>query len=158
MESSASTSTSQKRVPRNWMEALHRKFSVIYMEKFTRFFDEPDVTEDWLNTWGEALSDMTGEEIKYGLSIVATNHPWPPTMGEFNACCKAAPKPYVPSLPSPKVQRSEHSEKCMERIRALMENPRKAGIWWKQQVRDQVSLGMRVSVAALELANSGRQE
>ena len=158
MENSTPFSTSQKSLPRNWMQALHRKLSMIYMEKFTRFFPDDATVEDWMQTWGDELHDLTGEEIKYGLAVLAKDNPWPPTMAEFRACCKAAPKPYLPTLEAPKRVKSAHAEVCMAKIRLMMENPRKPGVWWKREVFNNLSLGKKVSVAALDLARSGRQE
>lgn len=126
----------------------------MYMEKFTRFFDEPEVTEDWVKTWGEYLHDLTGEQIKYGLSVVASQHPWPPTMGEFKTCCKSLPKPILPFLEAPKHGKSPHAEACMEKIRHMLANPKKPGTWWAQEVLDKDARGEHVSVAALELAKS----
>ena len=125
---------------------------MIYMEKFTRFFDEPDVTEDWIKTWGEEFHDLTGEEIRHGLSVLAKDHPWPPTMEEFRACCKSGSIPYKPLLEATKHGNSPHAEACMAKIREILAKPKPDPRAWKQEVLDRASLGHRVSMAAMELA------
>src|SRR3990172_8348459 len=151
------TQDSGKSLPPHWMQALQRKFSMMYLEKFSRFFPDQETINDWCATWGEGLAGVTGEEIKYGLEIVSRNHPWPPTMGEFRACCKAAPKPILPKLEAPRHGKSPHAEACMAKIRGMLANPKPEGVWGKKQVLDRAAIGHRVSVAALELARISRQ-
>lgn len=55
--------------------------------------------DEWASLWAEGLSGLDGEQIKFGLSYVATKHEWPPTMAEFRACCEARPKPEPLRLP-----------------------------------------------------------
>ena len=136
------------------MQALHKKMSMIYMEKFTRFFPDNSVVEDWIQTWGEELHNLTGEQIKHGLTVLARDNPWPPTMAEFRACCKAAPVPYKPMLQAPKHGHSPNAEACMAKIREMLSKPKKPGTWWAQEILDQAAIGKRVSHRALELANS----
>ena len=74
------------------MQALHRKLSMIYMEKFTKFFPDDDTVEDWLQTWGEAMYDLTGEEIKHGLEVLARDYAWPPTMADEKILYSGKPR------------------------------------------------------------------
>ncbi len=125
---------------------------MMYLEKFSRFFPDQETIDDWCATWGEGLAGITGEEIKYGLEIVVKQHQWPPTMGEFRACCKAAPKPVLRTLEAPRHGKSPYAEECMAKIREMLDNPKKPGTWWKAEVLDKAKRGDRVSVAAMELA------
>ena len=130
----------------------------MYGERFSRFFQDQATIDDWCTVWGEGLAGLSGEQIKYGLGEITKNNSWPPTMVEFRACCKSAPAPYKPLLEAPKHGMSSHTEACMEKIRHMLENPKKPGIWWKQQVRDKAARGEAVTLQAMELANAGRQE
>lgn len=155
MENSTSTNTSAKVLPKAWMQALHRKLAAMYMDKFTRFFSGPELTEDWYSVWGEGLASLTGEQIKVGLSVVQQMHPiWPPTLPEFKACCKASAAPSKPMLEAPKHGHSPHAEECMRKIREMLANPKKPGTWWKQEILDKHARGERVSMIALEMARS----
>lgn len=59
---------------------------------------------DVMDAWRTALAGVDGEVIGLALVALPTSHPeWPPTLGEFVALCKPAPKPQahnlLPSLP-----------------------------------------------------------
>ena len=53
---------------------------------------------------------------------------------------------------------SAYSEKCMKELMHKLHNPKPPGKWWKEEVRQKAARGEPVSLFAMQLANSGRQE
>lgn len=119
----------------------------MYMEKFSRFFPDQETIDDWCATWAEGLAGITGDEMKYGLEILARQHEWPPTLMEFRACCKAAPAPHFPRIEAPKHGVTPHAQACMAEIARILAKPRRIDSWWKE-VLELERQGKPTSVAA----------
>ena len=126
----------------------------MFMEKFTRFFQDQETIDDWCNTWGEHLSGISGEQIKFALEKVSSNCEWPPTLHEFRQWCEAMPKPDLPKIEAPKHGISPHAEQCLREIAMILSKPKPDPRAWKQQVLDRAALGEHVSLSAMELAQT----
>lgn len=87
--------------------------------------------------WGQSLAGLQGNEIKHGVEYCRANHKWPPTIAEFIAACKSAPKPFV-SLPSPKGISNEDGIKRVESVlKGLRQNkPIDGRAYWRKVLDD----------------------
>ena len=124
MENSTYTPTHEKSWPENWMPkpwatALHKKFSLLYLQKFTSCFQDQEAVNDWCEVWGEALGGLEGEQIKAGLDYARDHHQWPPTCAEFKAACKSRPKATI-ALPGPPNTDTENGKRRVAEILATL--------------------------------------
>lgn len=141
------------------MIALHRKLSLTYLNKFTSSFPDDDTVNEWAALWGESLSGLTGEQIKFGLAYSAKNHEWPPTSAEFRACCEAKPKPYAPRLAPPPAASPTKARENIARIKTMLqEGHRKPGKWWAEDILQRHDQGGSVHDTALRMAREALEE
>ena len=136
MENLTYTHTPPKNWPENWLPkpwvtALHKKFSMLYLQKFTSCFQDQETVDDWSETWAEALSGFEGEEIKVGLDYCRDNHQWPPTCSEFRVACKSRPKPVL-ALPQPPRDSEQGKRRIGEILGVLKSKPVDGREYWNK--------------------------
>lgn len=70
------------------IDVLHARLTAIYGDKFGKTSDM--AYQVWRETWANVLAEqgITTDEVKHGLSVCATQHPWPPTLPEFIQACR----------------------------------------------------------------------
>ena len=74
------------------MTHLHKEFTRIYRTKFTDYFPTKQDVVAWMELWGAALADLTGEQLRAGLERCAMEREWPPTApAEFIKLCRPSP-------------------------------------------------------------------
>lgn len=107
-------------MPESWTESLIKKLGAMYGEKFRNQWKGVS-REDMLGTWAEVLGpycdigqDGQGQRIKWALDQLAANNPYPPTLPEFVALCRQAPRPQVRALPEPAVSDEQAAENLRE--------------------------------------------
>ena len=137
---------------KSWVVALHKRFSALYGQKFTSQFVEDGAVDEWINTWSEGLAGKSGDDLRHALDRVSKRCEWPPSLFEFCQWVETAPKAPVVMLPAPSTNKSPAAEKCLAKIKEMMDNPRKDTRKWKQEVLDKAARGEKVTVAALNLA------
>jgi hypothetical protein len=114
---------------RSWIVALHKRFSAIYLQKFTSAFPDDECFEEWAGNWGETLKGCTGAQIKYALDRVGKESVWPPSSVEFYQLCQAAkgPEPF-PQLEPPKPL-SDVGQAAMAKIREMLKQKPPSKAW-----------------------------
>jgi len=131
--------------------ALHKRFSAIYLQKFTSAFPDNECFEEWAGTWGESLKGCTGAQIKYALDRVGKEWVWPPSSVEFYQLCQAGkePEPFL-RLPPPKPL-SEVGQAAMAKIREMLKTkpPSKD---WAYKILDRVDDGEVLAPIAVRWA------
>jgi hypothetical protein len=90
--------------PKHWVEALFKRFSVMYGSKWTAMWADVPMA-DVLDAWQEDLNGVNAEQVKRALDYLKANNPFPPTLPEFLSVCrqfKALPQnvTYLPAPPS----------------------------------------------------------
>ena len=107
-------------MPRSWTESLLKKMTALYGERFLNQWRNVE-PEDMIGTWSDALGpycdigqDGQGQRIKWALDQLAANNPYPPTLPEFVALCRQAPRPQVKALPEPTVSDEQAAENLRE--------------------------------------------
>lgn len=133
--------------------ALHKKFSLMYLQKFTSCFVDPGTVDEWAVLWAENLAGLSGNEIKFGLSYCAQKHEWPPTTAEFIACCKALPKA-VTALPAPaSIDRAEGIKRVAAIAAKLQSKPVDGRAYWNRVLSNPNinAMTMRFAIEALEI-------
>lgn len=92
---------STQKLPDAWVESLLARMLSIYGHRFqSQWADVPPAS--MLETWAATLGRFTGEQIRWALEQMVTSCPWPPTLPEFVALCRQAPRPEpVNVLPAP---------------------------------------------------------
>lgn len=98
----------------SWILTLFMRFQTIWGIKWANVIPN----EDYLNAakmeWGEALHDLTGEEIAKGIEYSRANLEWPPSIAEFRLICKpntpAYHKEFPPGLPDDRRLSEENRE------------------------------------------------
>lgn len=102
--------------------ALHKKFSLLYLQKFTSAFPDEETIDEWASLWAESLAGLDGDQIKFGLSYCAQKHEWPPTTAEFRACCLALPRAVPKQIVAP-INKRVGAEKMAELLQFAMKMP-----------------------------------
>ena len=114
-------------LPASWVESLFGKFAALYGDQFLRKWEHVPKA-DLLQTWAEGLGpyaddgEHRGMRLKWALSQLRDNNPFPPSLPEFIALVRQAPRPEVPALPAPKVapevasQRADEMAQTVKRI------------------------------------------
>ena len=140
-----------KWMKRSWVQGLHKRLGTIYQTKFLSSFIEPDAIDDWCNVWGEQLSGITPDQIKYALGRMQKEMVWPPNCVEFWQLCQAgkAPEPFL-RLPPPKPL-SEVGEAAMAKIREMLK-PKKPNKDWAYKILDRVDDGEILAPIAVQWA------
>lgn len=116
---------------KSWTLALHGKFRILYQQKFSSCFPDQQTIDEWAEVWGEDLAGISADQIKYALSYVNQRHPWPPTTGEFLACCRARPMP-TKLLPYIQPASKSTAQERMTEILAILKTPKKSAVnHWK---------------------------
>lgn len=96
---------STQRLPDAWVESLLARMLAIYGNRFqAQWADVPPAS--MRESWAATLGRFTGEQIKWALEQMVDSCPWPPTLPEFVALCRQAPRPEpepepVNGLPAP---------------------------------------------------------
>ena len=134
MENSTYTPQVEKLWPEQWLRkswahALHGKFRMLYMTKFTSSFQDQPTIDEWCEVWAEALSGFDGDQIKIGLDYCKDNHQWPPTCAEFKAACKSRPKPML-ALPQPPRDSENGKRRIGEILGMLKSKPINGREYW----------------------------
>ena len=130
---------------------MHKRLGTIYQNKFTVFFVESGAINEWCEVWGEQLSGITPDQIKYALGRMQKEMVWPPNAVEFWQLCKAGkgPEPF-PQLAPPK-HLSDVGQAAMAKIRAMLKQkpPSKA---WAYKILDRVKDGESLAPIAIQWA------
>ena len=134
MENSTYTPQVEKLWPEQWLRkswahALHGKFRMLYMTKFTSSFQDQPTIDEWCEVWAEALAGFDGDQIKIGLDYCKDNHQWPPTCAEFKAACKSRPKPML-ALPEPPRDSENGKRRIAEILGMLKSKPINGREYW----------------------------
>lgn len=115
------------RLPDSWVESLFGKLAALYGDQFLRKWEHVHKA-DLVQTWAEGLGpyaddgEHRGMRLKWALAQLRDNNPFPPSLPEFIALVRQAPRPEVPALPAPKVapevasQRADEMAKAVKRI------------------------------------------
>lgn len=119
-------------LPKPWVMALHKKFSLLYLQKFTSAFPDDETIDEWASLWAESLGGLDGDQIKFGLSYCAQRHEWPPTTAEFLACCKALPRATERLPYNPPIDRVAGSRRLAEIVAKLAEPKSKPVLHWRR--------------------------
>ena len=146
------------RLPDHWVESLLARMLAIYGQKFrSQWADVP--AESMRETWAVALGRFDGERIKWALDQMIATCPWPPTLPEFAALCRQAPRDEPVKLPAPDVPPSviEARQAEAQAIAArVAENvPSKA---WAHKLRARYLAGERLMMAQVSMASDALGE
>ncbi len=71
-------------IPLTWVAALFKRFQALYLHKWTSAIE--GIEDLAVTEWSQALSGITGEQIKTGLANLDSD--WPPTAIAFKALCE----------------------------------------------------------------------
>lgn len=124
-------------MPKSWTESLLKKMTALYGERFLNQWRNVD-PDDMIDAWSEALGPFCdigedqGKRIKWALDQLAANNPHPPTLPEFIALCRQAPRPQLKQLPQPEVSEEQASENLrkIDRMARNMASDRMDMIGW----------------------------
>ena len=130
----------------------------IYGQKFrSQWADVP--AESMRETWAVALGRFDGERIKWALDQMIATCPWPPTLPEFAALCRQAPRDEPAKLPAPEVPPSvieaRQAEAQAIAARVAGNVPGKA---WAHKLRARYLAGERLMMAQVSLASDALGE
>jgi len=129
-----------------------------YGQKFrSQWADVP--AESMRETWAVALGRFDGERIKWALDQMIATCPWPPTLPEFAALCRQAPRDEPAKLPAPEVPPSvieaRQAEAQAIAARVAGNVPGKA---WAHKLRARYLAGERLMMAQVSLASDALGE
>lgn len=146
------------RLPDHWVESLLARMLAIYGQKFrSQWADVP--AESMRKTWAVALGRFDRERIKWALDQMIATCPWPPTLPEFAALCRQAPRDEPVKLPAPDVTPSvieaRQAEAQAIAARVAGNVPSKA---WAHKLRTRYLAGERLMMAQVSLASDALDE
>ena len=146
------------RLPDSWVESLLARMLAIYGQKFrSQWADVP--AESMRETWAVVLGRFDGERIKWALDQMIATCPWPPTLPEFAALCRQAPRDEPAKLPAPEVPPSvieaRQAEAQAIAARVAGNVPGKA---WAHKLRARYLAGERLMMAQVSLASDALGE
>lgn len=146
------------RLPDHWVESLLARMLAIYGQKFrSQWADVP--AESMRETWAVALGRFDGERIKWALDQMIATCPWPPTLPEFAALCRQAPRDEPAKLPAPEVPPSvieaRQAEAQAIAARVAGNVPSKG---WAHKLRARYLAGERLMMAQVSLASDALGE
>jgi hypothetical protein len=163
-ENSTSTLTREMNWPKHWLPkpwvlALHKKFSLLYLAKFANSFPDQETVNEWSSLWAEGLAGIDGEQVKFGLSYCAQKHEWPPTVAEFRACCEARPRA-IASLPrQARIDPQEGIKRVAAITAKLQSKPIDGRAYWRRVLDNPTVTTATLQFAHEALANlSGGKE
>ena len=103
------------RLPDSWVKSLQDRMAAMYGSAFLAKWEKTD-PDAFHNAWADALGRFNGDQIKWALeSLVSAGREFPPSLPEFAALCRQAPRPQQPALPAPAVE----PEVARERAKAV---------------------------------------
>lgn len=146
------------RLPDHWVESLLARMLAIYGQKFrSQWADVP--AESMRETWAVALGRFDGERIKWALDQMIATCPWPPTLPEFAALCRQAPRDEPAKLPAPEVPPSviEARQAEAQAIAARVAG-NVPGKDWAHKLRARYLSGERLMMAQVSLASDALGE
>lgn len=86
-------------LPDSWVESLFARFAVRYGAAWIRQWEGVDIAAVKAD-WAEQLGGTSSGSIKHALEHLPVDKP--PTVGQFQALCRNAPRAAPPALPAPK--------------------------------------------------------
>ena len=144
------------RLPDSWVESLLARMLATYGQKFrSQWADVPP--ETLRETWAVALGRFDGERIKWALEQMITTCPWPPTLPEFVALCRQAPREEPAKLPAPSPSEQQRAER-VEQLAGGAFAARSPGKAWAKIHRADFLAGRRLMPIQIELASSALGE
>lgn len=144
------------RLPDSWVESLLARMLATYGQKFrSQWADVPP--ETLRETWAVALGRFDGERIKWALEQMIATCPWPPTLPEFVALCRQAPREEPAKLPAPSPSEQQRAER-VEQLAGGAFAARSPGKAWAKIHRADFLAGRRLMPIQIELASSALGE
>lgn len=116
----------------------------------------------WMNMWGNAeladVQELWAEKlggfhdnlgaIGYALDCL-DEHPFPPTLPEFLALCRRAPKPQLPALPSPAYDHEKASAAAKE-IEKIASKQKDDDLSWARKPKSAMAFSSVLDLAKVE--------
>lgn len=100
------------RLPDSWVDSLITRLESMYGSGFVAMWENTSA-QDMRNLWAEALARFSGEQIKWALgALIDRGTAFPPSLPEFAALCRQAPRPQQPALPAPVVDPAVAKERA----------------------------------------------
>ena len=144
------------RLPDSWVESLLARMLATYGQKFrSQWADVPP--ETLRETWAVALGRFDGERIKWALEQMIATCPWPPTLPEFVALCRQAPREEPAKLPAPSPSEQQRAER-VEQLAGGAFAARAPGKAWAKIHRADFLAGRSLMPIQIELASSALGE
>jgi hypothetical protein len=73
--------------PKAWVEALFKRFSVMYGSRWAAMWDGVPMA-DVVDGWQTDMGGVTADQVKRALEHLKANNPFPPTLPEFLSICR----------------------------------------------------------------------
>lgn len=144
------------RLPDSWVESLLARMLATYGQKFrSQWADVPP--ETLRETWAVALGRFDGERIKWALEQMIATCPWPPTLPEFAALCRQAPREEPAKLPAPSPSEQQRAER-VEQLAGDAFAARSPSKAWAKIHRANFLAGRGLMPIQIELASSALGE
>ena len=144
------------RLPDSWVESLLARMLATYGQKFrSQWADVPP--ETLRETWAVALGRFDGARIKWALEQMVATCPWPPTLPEFVAMCRQAPREEPVKLPAPTPSEQQRAER-VEQMAGGAFAARSPGKAWAKIHRADFLAGRSLMPIQIELASSALGE
>ena len=144
------------RLPDSWVESLLARMLATYGQKFrSQWADVPP--ETLRETWAVALGRFDGARIKWALEQMVATCSWPPTLPEFVALCRQAPREEPVKLPAPTPSEQQRAER-VEQLATEVFVAREPGKHWARRLRAEWLDGRSLMPIQIELASSALGE
>lgn len=124
-------------LPSSWVEALFAKLAAMYGDAFVRKWQGIEKSE-LIAAWSEALGpyaddgEHRGQRIKWALSHLQSNSTFPPSLPEFVALVRQAPRPQPIALNAPTMSIDEVAPHIAEMAKKIAA-PKQDHLGWARK-------------------------
>lgn len=146
----------QSALPDEWVVRIFEHMACTYGTRFADLWagQEPETVRAY---WGRKLGGFDGEAIKAALDAL-DDRPFPPTLPEFIALCRAAANrrgSYV-ALPAPQMSREEAATRAQKL--GVSKRDGFDGMLWAKKLREKYIAGERLYPIQIRMASEALGE
>ncbi len=138
-------------LPDDWINSLFDRLEAAYGSRWQNMWGNSSL-QNVKDLWAEKLAGFFDNPKAIGYALNALDeHPFPPTLPEFLALCRKAPRPELQALPAPAANPEKVKEFSNDAVKVTTVCKDMHG--WAKRPKSQIALN-----AVIELAKKGERD